>query len=47
MSDKKTTTTTIRIPEDLRDQIKHRVIDLKISFNTFILQAIKDKLTKK
>jgi predicted HicB family RNase H-like nuclease len=45
MSEKKTT--TIRIPEDLRDQIKHKVIDLKISFNEFILQAIKDKLAKK
>jgi len=42
--DKKTT--TIRIPKTLHTQIMHKVIDLGISFNTFILQALKEKLNK-
>jgi predicted HicB family RNase H-like nuclease len=44
MDDKKTT--TIRIPKKLHAEIMHKVFDLGISFNAFILQAIKEKLAK-
>lgn len=37
---------TIKINEDLRDQVKHKAIDLKIKYNDFIIQAIKEKLER-
>jgi predicted HicB family RNase H-like nuclease len=39
-------TTTLRIPEDLRDKIKKIAIDEKVSFNDWILDAIEKKIKK-